>query len=125
MIVSEAQVQRVLSIYRMQGTQGVKASPSSVRPRPDTVTLSKEALEKQQELQRLRELVKGLPDVREARVAELRKAIQAGTYRVDSAKVAEKMVARFLVDRLAADLPSAEAAEQAPEGGEGPSHGSP
>lgn len=124
MIVSEAQVQRVLSIYRMQGTQGVKAGQSSARPRPDTVTLSKEALEKQQELQRLQDVVKGLPDVREGRVAELRKAIEAGTYRVDSAQVAEKMVARFLVDRLAANLPATQDAEGAPGGKEGHSRAS-
>lgn len=124
MIVSETQVQRVLSIYRMQGAQGVKAGQPSARPRPDTVTLSKEALERQQELKRLQELVKGLPDVREGRVAELRKAIQAGTYHVDSAQVAEKMVARFLVDRLAANLPATQDADGTPGGKEGHSHAS-
>ncbi|BAS28800.1 flagellar biosynthesis anti-sigma factor FlgM [Limnochorda pilosa] len=115
MIVSEAQVQRVVRIYQVQGAQKVKAGPGGGRPRPDRVTLSKEA----REIQKVREALAGMPDVREAKVAELRKALDAGTYRVDSADVAEKMFARFLVDRLAADLPSTQDAEGAPGGREG------
>jgi len=36
--------------------------------------------------------VNGLPDVREARVQEIKKSVDAGTYTVDPRKVAEKML---------------------------------
>lgn len=119
MIVSEAQVQRVVRIYQAQGAQRIREGTSSARPRPDMVTLSREARAKQQEVQKIREALKGMPDVREAKVAELRKAIESGTYRIDSSQIAEKMVARFLVDRLAAGLPATQDAETAPGGKEG------
>ncbi len=46
------------------------------------------------------EAVKNSSDVRADRVAELRKAIQAGTYKVDGKKVAEKMLDSSLEEAI-------------------------
>lgn len=42
------------------------------------------------------EVAKTTPDIRHEKVAALKKAIQEGTYRVDSEKVAEKMLEEHL-----------------------------
>lgn len=42
------------------------------------------------------EVVQGAPDIRQEKVAALKKAIQEGTYRVDADKVAEKVIEEHL-----------------------------
>ncbi len=44
-------------------------------------------------LQRLTDAVAQLPEVDQARVAELRGAIESGDYRIDDAKIADKLTA--------------------------------
>mgnify|MGYP000942949897 CR=1 FL=1 len=43
-----------------------------------------------------KEIASNAPDVREERVAQLREAIQKGTYKVDTDAVAEKMLAEHM-----------------------------
>lgn len=64
------------------------ASKQSVAPSGDSLQISSEASALAQGLN----AVKNSADVRPDRVAELKKAIQAGTYKVDAKKVAEKML---------------------------------
>ncbi len=68
--------------------QGKKAQKHS--PRVDKVEISKEA--RQKELRRIRELLEKVPDVREEKVAALKKAIEDGTYEVKGKKVAKKLI---------------------------------
>lgn len=58
----------------------------------DKVNLSGKA----KEIAKLKEFINQLPDIRTERVEALRKAIETGTYRVDSFKVAEKMLSEEL-----------------------------
>ena len=52
------------------------------------------------EIQRVAEIVEGLPDIREDVVESLRARIEAGTYLVSGEQVAEMMVRRFLADQV-------------------------
>ena len=45
------------------------------------------------------EAVKSSPDIRLDKIAELKAAIVQGNYKIDSAKVAEKMLSSHLLDR--------------------------
>ena len=56
--------------------------------RSDEVSISQQA----QDLQRLLSAVGDQPDVREARVAELRQQLADGTYDVDAAAIAARLV---------------------------------
>jgi negative regulator of flagellin synthesis FlgM len=62
----------------------------------DRVVLSPEA----RQIQRAREQVDLLPDIREEKVAEIRARIEAGEYQVDGEKVASKMIETSLLNEL-------------------------
>ena len=53
------------------------------------------------DIQQLKSAINQLPDIRTEKVQELQKQIEQGTYKVDSGKVAEKMVGESLLDILA------------------------
>ena len=55
----------------------------------DQVVLSQRA----SEVQRARAALASVPEVRAQRVADLKKQLQAGTFRVDADKVADKIIA--------------------------------
>jgi len=55
------------------------------------------------QLAAIEQTLKDMPVIDEARVEKLRAAIEAGTYRIDAARVAEKML--LLEDQLQAVLP--------------------
>ncbi len=52
------------------------------------------------DVERIRELVKNLPDIRQDRVEPLCKAVESGDYSVDTELIADKLVGRLLVDRI-------------------------
>lgn len=60
----------------------------------DPVSLSPQALE----LQAARATVAGMPDIREEKVAAIRAQIEAGTYVVDSEKIADKLIVEALLN---------------------------
>jgi negative regulator of flagellin synthesis FlgM len=98
-MISRAQIGQILKVYKTQGiasplskAEGV-ASGSVVR---DDINLSFS----QADLSKVRELVKKLPDVRLDKVESIAREIEAGTYKVDSMQVADKMMGRLLADRL-------------------------
>ena len=68
------------------GTTGQRQTPP--RPQGDTVELSNEA----KALQRLEKALKAVPEVREDKVAEIRKQLAQGTYKVDGQKIAFNML---------------------------------
>lgn len=53
------------------------------------------------DIQRVKQLLNQLPDVREARVQELKSQIDSGRYTIDTGKVADKMVSEALIDIIA------------------------
>lgn len=54
------------------------------------------------DLQVARKAIDDAPDVRSEKVAQLRRAIARGEYKVDGRAVAEEMLGRLIVDRLIA-----------------------
>lgn len=98
MIISNKQIQNVVKLYGEQNsvTKNAKSEKSQTTKRQDQVILSSGVQEFGQVLQS----VISMSDVRPEKVKELSAKIQAGTYRVDSKDVADKMVGRSLVDTL-------------------------
>ncbi len=52
------------------------------------------------EISHLEELVRSAPDIREARVEEVRREIERGTYNVKAEKIAEKIIGGNLLDEI-------------------------
>lgn len=80
---------------KAQSVQPAAQDQQTQVPR-DTVQLSGRG----REVQKVREAALEAPEVRESRVAELKSAIQAGTYNVRGEKIASKMLADNLVNKL-------------------------
>lgn len=66
------------------------APEQNVKSQSDNVSLSVKA----QTLSRVEAAVADTPEVNEARVAQLKQAVEQGTYRVNAQSVAEKMLAQ-------------------------------
>ena len=62
----------------------------------DKVALSSEA----RQIQEAKKIIDSLPDIREEKVAEIRERIENGTYRVDSEKIAFRMIKESILDQL-------------------------
>ena len=62
----------------------------------DRVELSPKA----KEMQEAKRILGSIPDIREEKVAQIRKQIAEGTYQVDSQKIAEKMVTESLINQF-------------------------
>lgn len=98
MIISRAQVQNILKIYgkemnsnKVDKNQAVKAAGKK-----DQLDISGESRVKQKAMQ----AIKQSEDIRQDKVDQLREQISAGTYEMSDDAVAEKMIARAIVDRL-------------------------
>ena len=70
------------------------ANETPPRPKDDTVELSEEA----KALQRTEKALADVPDVREDKVAAIRKQLAQGTYRVDGQKIAFNMLKESILN---------------------------
>ncbi len=75
------------------GSRDDRAGASRAGRRSDEITISNEA----QQLRRVLDAVEELPDLREARIAQLRQQLAQGQYSVDVAAIAERLVDEGLV----------------------------
>jgi negative regulator of flagellin synthesis FlgM len=74
------------------GRENPNVQTDSVKaPQQDRVELST----RKDEIEKLKNTVEAMPDVRSEKVAALKQQISEGTYRVDGVKVAEKMLENF------------------------------
>lgn len=98
MKVSNSQVQQVLGHYSRQ-VQRPKGADEAKSPGlgQDQVELSPEA----REIKAAQQALAQTPEVRTDKVEELKGRIASGTYEVRGEEVAEKIIARSIVDRLA------------------------
>lgn len=69
-------------------SQGDAAAPSSTSQTGDQVTLTTSA----RSLQKLSDAVAQAPVVNSAKVSSIKQALANGTYQIDSARVADKMI---------------------------------
>lgn len=60
------------------------------------VTLSKKA----EDIEKIQDILRKIPDVREDRVAHLKKKITSGEYKVNGKDVADQMLREFLLEDL-------------------------
>jgi negative regulator of flagellin synthesis FlgM len=65
------------------------------------VELSDKGKSRAAEQKKAFDIAKNTPDIREDRVAELKAKIQAGTYEVDSGKIADGMLREAIMEHLA------------------------
>jgi len=89
MIISGKNMQQIAKIYGEQSKPVKMNKPGKAgQQAPDEVVLSSEAKELSQMLQ----AIKNLPEVRADKVQELAQRIAAGTYKVDSQALAQKVL---------------------------------
>jgi negative regulator of flagellin synthesis FlgM len=50
------------------------------------------------DIQQAKTVINALPDIRDAKVQELKTQIEQGSYKINSSKIAEKMVRESLID---------------------------
>lgn len=102
MMISSHQITSLLKAYGKEGLRPanndkVQAKSGTAKARGlDQTQVSAEARNFQIALK----AAQTAPEVREAKVAELKEAIRTGNYQVSGGEIAEKMVARALVDEL-------------------------
>lgn len=102
MKISEQEVSRLLSYSPLERSGNTASTVTSdtavVRSVPAArVDISVTA----QDVQRVTELIKRLPDVREDRVQALKAQIENGTYHVSSEDIADLIIRRALADNTA------------------------
>lgn len=98
MKISQQQVQQVARLFAAQARSRPveKTEQSGAIQRPDKVELSRES----REVQAAEQAIAQTPDVRTDVIRPIKLQIEAGTYAVKGRDVAEKMMARSIVDRL-------------------------
>ena len=88
-------VQR-LDISQQQSPQPRDAGEKSTNSDLDRIELSVRS----REIQHLDKLIESTPDVREARVEQIRSAVINGTYNVKAEKIAEKLIGGKIIDEV-------------------------
>ena len=99
MIISNQQVQNLLRIYNTEFAPGKSNRAKELTAKQlgrDELALSGEGKIKQRAFQ----AIKKSPDMREEKVEELKEKISTGNYTLSEKEVAEKMIARAIVDEL-------------------------
>jgi negative regulator of flagellin synthesis FlgM len=69
-------------------------APARPTSQGDTVSLSPQV----RQMQAAREALAAMPEIREEKVAAIRAQIEAGTYKIDGEKIADKMIAETLLN---------------------------
>jgi negative regulator of flagellin synthesis FlgM len=82
---------RAAAALRSSAAAAGVTMPAAVERKPDALTLSDQA----RSIVTATKLVIDAPDVRDDRVTALKKAIAAGTYSIDSRRLASKLLSHF------------------------------
>jgi negative regulator of flagellin synthesis FlgM len=90
--VTNANVQRI-DASQAQRPKNARTSSSSDSDRLELSVRSRE-------ISQLDELVRSTPDIREFRVEQVRRSIEAGTYNVKAEKIAEKIIGGSILDEV-------------------------
>jgi negative regulator of flagellin synthesis FlgM len=94
MRINDYRAAQIAQTYGPQGTPDASGKAKKAGSRTDGASLSSAA----QELLKARRAVQDAPDVRSDLVAELRRQIQAGTYRVDDRAIARRLLPSLDLD---------------------------
>ena len=88
------------SIQRIDVPQHAQRSQ---KPAGDNPTSSSDRIElsvRGREIQHLAELIRSTPDIREAKVEQIRNAVESGTYNVKAEKIADKILGSNVIDQI-------------------------
>lgn len=94
MRINDYRAGQIAQTYGPQGTAESGARAKKAGARTDGTSLSSAA----QELLKARRAVQDAPDVRADLVAELRRQVQAGTYKVDAREIARRLLPTLDLD---------------------------
>ncbi len=98
MRISRAQIGQIVKVYKAQNA--IQAAPKGLAPdsgiSSDRIKLSFS----QADLDKVKEQIKKLPDLRPDRVQELSQSVRDGTYKVDPTEVADRMLGRMIADKI-------------------------
>ena len=94
MRINDYRAAQIAQTYGPQGSSESGAKAKKAGGRTDGTTLSSAA----QELLKARRAVQDAPDVRADLVAELRRQVQAGTYKVDAREIARRLLPTLDLD---------------------------
>ncbi len=102
MKISELEVSRLLSFSPSERNASVSSSLSSEGKAARGGQAARvDISDKAQEVQRITQLIKSLPEVREDRVQALKAQIENGTYHVSGEDIADLIIRRALADNTA------------------------
>jgi|WetSurMetagenome_2_1015567.scaffolds.fasta_scaffold10155_7 flagellar biosynthesis anti-sigma factor FlgM len=89
-------------IQQYQKSDPVRKEPNKTAGSGATVATERVDLSsKAKDFQRIQQILEKIPDVRPGKIQELKEQIESGNYKVDSEKVAAKMVGESLIDTIA------------------------
>ncbi len=95
MRVTGGHLQQIVGAYVKQ-TRKADPTPGQVPVGADQISLSREG----GDILRARQVYDRLPEVREAKVADIRNGIAAGSYQLDDARISQSILVGSLRDRL-------------------------
>lgn len=102
MKISEQEISRIFSLSSSQRSGAPAfAVVAENRIAPTGQAAQVEISNRAQEVQRITQLIKDLPDVREDRVQALKAQVESGTYNVSSEDIADLIIRRALADNTA------------------------
>ncbi len=98
MMISRTQIDQVRKIYKTGKTTRVvsRSDGLSEKGKQDDIRLSFNP----EDIERIKQLVNKIPDIRRDKVEPLAKAVESGDYSVDPKLVADKLMGRLLVDKI-------------------------
>ncbi len=85
-----------LDLHQVQSQRAQRPEGSGVKSGSDRIELSVRS----REIQHIDELVRSTPDIREAKVEQIRSAVENGTYNVKAEKIADKILGGKLIDQI-------------------------
>ncbi len=88
------------SLRKPDTQQQAHRSPKTGKESSDSEKDRSELSARDREIQHFGDLIQSTPHIREARVEEVRSAIENGTYNVKAEKIADKILGGCLIDRI-------------------------
>ncbi len=88
------------SVQRIDGQQHAQRSQKTGGENPTSSSDRIELSVRGREIQHLNDLIRSTPDIREAKVEQIRNAVESGTYNVKAEKIADKIIGGNVIDEI-------------------------
>jgi negative regulator of flagellin synthesis FlgM len=103
MNISDKNATLPINIYIQQVQKNpadTKCEPDAAKVTPRRVEDNVELCQSGRDVRYAKEMLESVPDIRQEKVARLKSRIENGTYRIDSQKVAQKMMEESILNDL-------------------------